>query len=87
MLERLLRLLANGEGSLPTVFLARSLGVSDAMLGTLIDELMRMGYVEPVQGGCSEGACAHCAVTSHCPGAPSVRLWRLTEKGRTLARK
>ena len=87
MLTELLRLVASAKGSFATAGLAQALETSDAMVGAMMDELVRLGYLEPVQAGCEAGGCAHCPQAGGCGSGPAIRLWNLTEKGRRLAGK
>ncbi|MCL6432441.1 MAG: helix-turn-helix domain-containing protein, partial [Anaerolineae bacterium] len=47
MLMRLLRLIAESDGSLALPELARRLRVSETMLDGMIEDLVRMGYLAP----------------------------------------
>jgi hypothetical protein len=92
VLDRLLSLLTGGGVHTPAT-LAAQLGVSEALLEHMLDDLARMGYVRLVQDqSCMSGPdtsnptapAAHCA---GCPmaGACAVRLaggrvWTLTDK-------
>jgi hypothetical protein len=91
---RLLGLLSYG-GIRSTSELARRLGVSEALVGMMAEDLTRRGYLQALGGGgatvggdCSTG-CGGCAVVSQCklPGATDrLPLLALTEKGKTAAR-
>lgn len=84
---RLLSLLSCG-GIRSTAELARRLGVSEALVGMMAEDLTRRGYLQALDGGdCSTG-CGGCAVVSQCklPRAENrPPLLALTEKGRLTA--
>lgn len=84
---RLLGLLSYG-GIRSTGELARRLGVSEALVGMMAEDLTRRGYLQALTGGdCSTG-CGGCAVVSQCklPGADDrLSLLALTEKGKLVA--
>jgi hypothetical protein len=84
---RLLGLLSYG-GIRSTSDLAKRLGVSEAMVGMMAEDLTRRGYLQALGGGdCSTG-CGGCAVVSQCklPGAEDrLPLLALTEKGKLVA--
>ncbi len=83
MLERLLDLLSNGEIQ-SMGQLAREIGVSEALIEQMLEDLERMGYVRAVRlSGCS-GDCTHCGTqtscTTPCAYTGSGRIWARTEK-------
>jgi len=65
--------------------LARRLGVSEALVGLIADDLARRGYLAPLETGCS-AACNGCGLASACVAPSSGRaptpLLALTAKGR-----
>lgn len=79
MLERLLEKLRHG-GTHTTAGLARELGVSEPLLGMMLEDLARMGYLEPVGGDCA-GGCRACPVAGACTVGGLGRVWKLTGKG------
>ena len=85
MLVRLLRLIAAANGSLTMPELARKLGVSEALLEPMIQDLVRLGYLAPVEAGCEQGACRLCPQRGGCSLPSPARLWALTARGRRLA--
>jgi hypothetical protein len=82
-LTKLLRRVAQG-GVHSTVALARELDVSDELLAQMTSDLLRMGYLEPVSGGCG-GRCAACPVVGGCSIGGPGGVWALTDKGMRVA--
>jgi len=78
MLQRLLELVAEG-GVHSCAELARELGVSEGLLGQMIEGLARMGYLRPVAGDC-QAQCAGCSLATTCAVGGPTRVWALTEK-------
>jgi DNA-binding IscR family transcriptional regulator len=85
VLERLLNMV--GEGGVHSYSeLATSLGVSGQLLEQMVKDLVRLGYLEPVGGGCSS-ACAECSMGDLCAIGGQGQAWTLTEKGSRAAAK
>jgi len=63
--------------------LAQQLDVSQTLLESMIDELVRMGYLRPIQAGCDE-SCSSCPMSSSCGIGSSGRMWVLTEAGQRM---
>jgi hypothetical protein len=85
VLERLLK--AIGEGGVHSQSeLASSMGVSEDLLAQMVEDLVRMGYLEPVGGACSS-ACTNCAMGDLCAVGGQGRIWTLTAKGQHAAAK
>ena len=80
MLQRLLDLVAEG-GLRSYADLARELGVSQGLLGQMIEDLAWMGYLRPVAGDC-ETQCPGCPLAKTCAIGGPTRVWALTGKGR-----
>ena len=78
-MQRLLELVAEG-GVHSYADLARELGVSEELVGQMIEDLARMGYLRPVAGDC-ESRCTSCALAETCAIGGPTRVWTLTEKG------
>jgi predicted ArsR family transcriptional regulator len=78
-LQRLLELVAEG-GLRSYADLARELGVSEELVGQMIEDLARRGYLRPVAGNC-EGHCAGCPLAETCAIGGPTRVWALTEGG------
>jgi hypothetical protein len=84
-LERLLKMV--GEGGVHSYSeLARSLRVSDELLEQMVEDLVRLGYLEPVGGTCSS-ACGECAMSDLCAIGGQGQVWTLTAKGSRAAAK
>jgi len=79
VLQRLLDLVAEG-GVHSCADLARELGVSEGLLGQMIEDLARMGYLRPVADGCKTH-CAGCPLAETCAIGGPTRVWALTDKG------
>jgi hypothetical protein len=82
MLHKLLRIVCSG-GVHSLRQLAGQLDVSVALLETMIDNLARMGYLNPVKAECA-GNCNGCPVAGACGIAGSGRMWALTEAGKKV---
>jgi len=79
MLEQLLKTLR--QGSVHTYAgLARTLGVSEALLEGMLADLERMGYLRLVNEQCS-GHCQGCPFGGICAIGGQGRIWTLTERG------
>jgi hypothetical protein len=84
MLTELLRRVAQG-GVHSTAALARELNVGQALLAQMIDDLVRMGYLRPVSGGC-EGQCNACLLADGCAVGGPDGIWTLTDKGMRMTK-
>lgn len=85
MLERLLRILAQG-GVHSRGELAGALGVSENLLEQGIQHLVRLGYLQASGDEC-RGTCSGCDVGGICAIGGGDRVWTLTEKGSQIAGK
>ena len=90
----MLELLRSG-GTRRVADLARELGTTPELVGVMLEDLCRMGYLRRVEGACGE-SCGSCSVAGLCaagspstspsaplrarPGAGGGQLWALTEK-------
>ena len=83
MLQRLLELVVEG-GLRSCADLARELGVSKRLLGQMIEDLARRGYLRPVAGDC-ESRCTGCSLAKTCAIGGPARVWALTERSATIA--
>ena len=81
-MQKLLELVAEG-GVHSYTELARQLGVSEGLLEQMIEDLARMGYLQPVAGDC-HSKCAGCSLAETCAIGGPTRVWTLTEKGQLL---
>jgi hypothetical protein len=84
MLTRLLQRVAQG-GVHSTAALACELDVGQALLAHMIDDLVRMGYLRPVSGGCG-GQCNACLLAGGCAVGGPGGIWTLTDKGVRMAK-
>lgn len=82
-MQRLLHLVAEG-GLRSCADLARELGVSEELLGQMIEHLARMGYLRQVAGDC-QSQCAGCPLAETCAIGGPTRVWALTERGQRAA--
>jgi hypothetical protein len=82
MLKRLLALIAASDGVTSVDGLARTMGVSRALVEQLIADLTRSGHLRLARDDCAKAACSQCPVRSDCEPATSTGLWELTKKGR-----
>jgi hypothetical protein len=78
MLERLLRFIAQG-GISTCDDLAERVSVSQPLIEAMLDDLVRLGYLQEVAVGCA-GHCAGCSVAG-CSVTGAGRVWALTENG------
>jgi predicted ArsR family transcriptional regulator len=85
MLERLLKAVAEG-GVHSYSELAKNLGVSEDLLRQMVEDLVRMGYLEPLRETCPS-ACAECSMGDVCTIGGHGRAWSLTREGRRVAAK
>ena len=79
MLAELLRRVAEG-GVHSAAALARELRVTEALLAQMIDDLVGMGYLRPVNGDCG-ARCSGCSLAGGCSIGGPGGIWTLTEKG------
>ena len=82
---QMLSLLREG-GIRSTAELARRLGVSETLVGMMAEDLMRRGYLAPLDQVCSSG-CSACglAETCHVPATARPAVIGRTETGRIAA--
>ncbi len=85
MLERLLKSVTEG-GVHSYGELAKTLGVSEDLLRQMVEDLARMGYLEPLSETCSS-ACTECSMRDLCTIGDHGRAWSLTSEGRRVAAK
>ena len=83
MLQKLLRVI-NSPGLHNLRELARHMDVSEALVQSMIDTLIRMGYLKQVRGDCAQ--CDSCSSAANCGEAGSGRAWMLTEAGKRVVR-
>lgn len=80
VMGQLLHLLGEG-GIRSTAELARRLNLSEGVVGLMIEDLTRRGYLTPLDAGCSSG-CAGCGQAASCSLGAKPPILALTEKGR-----
>jgi len=79
MLDRLLELLRAG-GTHRVLDLARELDTTPALVGVMLEDLGRMGYLQRVGGSCG-GGCGGCSLAESCASDGSGQVWTLVENG------
>ena len=65
--------------------LADQLSVSKGLLEQMLQDLARMGYVEPLDGACDTSKCHHCPLGGSCATDTQGNVWVLTAKGARAA--
>lgn len=85
MLEKLLRLVATG-GIHSHAALARELDTTEALLDSMIQDLVRLGYLRLAEDAACESHCQDCPVHDACGIGGGGRLWTLTDRGMQAAR-
>jgi hypothetical protein len=71
-----------GQDILSASSLAQKVGVHESLLMQMLDELVRLGYLEE-NGNCIS-ACDGCGHSTACGPNKAQRLWLMTEKGQKL---
>ena len=84
MLEKLLRIMATG-GVHSYKELARRLEIAEALLDTMLADLVRMGYLRLTHESCC-ASCEYCPMGDACAVGHAGRVWVLTEAGQRMAR-
>ncbi len=79
MLLQLLEILRFG-GTHTVKEIARQLDTSEALVQSMIDELIRLGFLKLAAQTCP-GGCESCPMVSCCTIGAKGRLWTLTEAG------
>jgi hypothetical protein len=82
MLFELLEILRPG-GAHTLRQIAQQLDVSEALVESMIDELVRLGHLKPAAQACA-GSCDACPMAGCCAIGTEGRLWSLTAAGRTI---
>jgi len=83
MLQELIRAIAEGQAH-SQIELAGRLGVSEGLVEQMLEDLVRMGYLTPLEAGCAS-QCAACPLAKICIVGRPRRAWVLTEKGQKAA--
>ncbi len=83
MLHQFLQEIA-GSDSRSLAEIARSMEISPLMAARMAEDLARLGYLEPLDSGCSShvDSCEGCPVPANC-NQPD-RGWFLTKKGKAV---
>jgi len=81
---RLLTFIASQEGALVPSEAAAHLGVSQALIESMIEELARLGYLAAPGAHCPAQSCRACKQCGAACQPSQIRLWALTEKGQTV---
>lgn len=84
MIEQLLQTVGRGGVHSYEDLIAR-LAISQPLLEMMIEDLVRLGYLRPEDGGC-ESHCAGCSIGG-CSVTGPGRLWTLTDKGARAAER
>ena len=84
MLNRLLQLIDEAGGTLSLSALAGELGTSRTLVESMLEQLVGLGYLAPVNPSCGSGGCSRCPQRGACAIPSQARLWALTEKGRRV---
>lgn len=87
MLQRLLQLMVESEGSRAIHELAARLDVNGELVETMIEQLVRLGYLQATAPACTSAACRSCCRAESCSAQPRARLWSVTEKGMQWVRQ
>ncbi len=66
--------------------LAQQLDISEELLASMIDQLVRMGYLKPLGASCVEH-CHNCPEANRCSIGSSGRAWVLTTRGGKIAQR
>jgi Mn-dependent DtxR family transcriptional regulator len=82
MLRRLLQLVAR-SGTACSVELARALGVSTALVESMLEQLTQRGYLRLLAPGRAT-ACERCPARAACLYGKQARIWALSAKGEEL---
>jgi hypothetical protein len=84
MLKRLLKLVATNGGISSIDALAHEMGIPRTLVGQLVAELVREGYLRTALGECAPAGCAGCPAYRQCAPLLGVGLWEVTPKGHRL---
>ena len=84
MLIKILKSLAKG-GRYSNKLMATELGVDESLVQQMIDNLIRMGYIEKEKiNSCGDG-CGSCSSKGSCGSdthSIEINIWKVTEKGK-----
>ena len=79
MLNKVLERLRSG-GTHRVADLARALETTPELVEMMLEDLVRMGYLNQVGGACGQ-SCAGCSLAGLCAAGEGGRVWALTERG------
>ncbi len=65
--------------------LASKLGVSNALLADMLNNLEKMGYLQTLDSGCNKQGCSGCSKKAACNQTLPMRI--ITEKGMNLIKQ
>ncbi len=85
MLQQILQAVCAG-GLYSLRELAQQLDISEELLESMIDQLVRMGYLKPLGASCVEH-CHNCPEANRCSIGGSGRVWVLTARGEKIAQR
>ena len=84
MLIKILKTLSKG-GRYSNKLMATELGVGESLVKQMIDNLLRMGYIEKEKiNSCGDG-CGSCSSKEICSTnthSIEINIWKVTEKGK-----
>lgn len=80
MLTKLLEMIDQGK-QFSQIELAQKMGVNPFFLNSMLQQLVKMGYLEDLSCTVTDG-CAGCTAKGACFAGTSPRIWTITEKGR-----
>ncbi len=84
MLQTLLDLISTGQGKSQQE-LARALNVSETLVMQMTEQLGKQGYL--IEAPSCAGGCQACSLKSTCGAKRQLRVWTLTDKGRSALDK
>jgi len=77
MLQKLVDRISRG-GSFSTVSLAREFGVSAELMEAMLEDLVRAGYLQPLNTDCGGKDCGRCGTAASCK--PRAKTWMLARR-------
>ena len=76
MLEKLLKRISQG-GGFSTHSLALELGITNELMEAMLGDLVRAGYLRPLER-CREAGCSNCGASTSCQ--PHGKIWLLADR-------
>ncbi len=83
MLQKLLKIIGSGNVHSFTE-IAQTLDISTELLESMVEQLVHMGYLKPLNATCG-GNCRACPMAAACAIAATGRIWLLTQAGQRVA--